>query len=158
MAELIQNMNGHLAAQDTNIQAMEKMHAKIAILQEEVKALHAESQTCDSQLRNANVMLTAQGNHTTMLMDAYESIHQCVVPNQTIPHFNNATFFPPASQSAPYSHGMSARQAQVMEQLYFNLTPVLSTIASNSMSNIAGPSGSQINCPSSESASGSGPA
>ncbi|KAG1879007.1 uncharacterized protein F5891DRAFT_1204396 [Suillus fuscotomentosus] len=157
MAELIQNMNGRLAAQDTDIRAMEKMHAKMAILQEEVKALHAESQTRDSQLRNADAMLTAQGNCTAVLMDAYESICQCVVPNQTVPHFSNATFFPPASQSAPYSQGMSAGQAQVMEQLYFNLTPVPSTIAGNSVSNIAEPSGSQINCPSSESASGRGP-
>ncbi|KAG2079942.1 uncharacterized protein F5147DRAFT_784639 [Suillus discolor] len=95
MAELVQIMNAHLAAQDTDIRAMEKMCAEIAILQEEVKALHAKSQTHEGQIRSTDSMLTAQGHRTAVLMDAYESIRQCVVPNPPIPHFNNAVFFPP---------------------------------------------------------------
>ncbi|KAG1859425.1 hypothetical protein C8R48DRAFT_774763 [Suillus tomentosus] len=95
MAELVQIMNACLAAQDTDIRAMEKMCAEIAGLQEEVKALHAKSQTCEAQIQNTDAMLTAQGHCTAILMDAYESIRQCVVPNPPIPHFNNAVFFPP---------------------------------------------------------------
>ncbi|KAG2102541.1 uncharacterized protein F5147DRAFT_776288 [Suillus discolor] len=162
MAELVQIMNGRLAAQDTDIRAMEKMCAEIAVLQEEVKALHAESQTREAQIRSADAMLTAQGHRTAVLMDAYESIRQRVVPNPPIPHFNNAVFFPPAGHPVPYSQGMSARQAQAMEQLYFNFTPGPSTITGTSVPSIAaahaGPSGSQINCPFGESASGKGPA
>ncbi|KAG2108901.1 uncharacterized protein F5147DRAFT_652498 [Suillus discolor] len=161
MAELIQNMNPRLTAQDTDIRAMEKMRAEIEILQEEVKALHAESQTRESQIRNTDAMLTAQGNCTAVLMDAYESLCQRVVPNQTVPHFNNATFFPPAGHTATYSQGMSAGQAQAMERLYFNLTPVPSMITGNSVPNIATrarPSGSQTNRPSGKLASGRSPA
>ncbi|KAG1820784.1 hypothetical protein EV424DRAFT_1539318 [Suillus variegatus] len=162
MAELVQIMNGRLAAQDTDIQAMEKMCAKITRLQEEVKALHAESQTHEAQIRSADAMLTAQGHCTAVLMDAYESIQQCVVPNPPVPHFNNAVFFPPTGHPVPYSQGMSTRQVQAMEQLYFNFTPGPSTIAGTSAPSIAaahaGPSGSQINHPFGELASGKGPA
>ncbi|KAG1905616.1 uncharacterized protein F5891DRAFT_1182680 [Suillus fuscotomentosus] len=163
MAELVQTMNARLGAQDTDIHTMEKMCAEITILQEEVKALHAESQTRETQIWNADAMLTAQGNCTAVLMDAYESIHQCVVPNLPVPpHFNNAVFFPAAGHTAPYSQGMSAGQAQAMEWLYFNFTPGPSMIASNSILNIAathaGPSGSQTNPPSSELASRKVPA
>lgn len=162
MAELVQIMNGRLAAQDTDIRAMEKMHAEITGLQEEVKALHAESQTREAQIRSADAMLTAQGHCTAVLMDAYESIWQCVVPNPPVPHFNNAVFFPPTGHPVPYSQGMSTRQAQAMERLYFNFTPGPSTITGTSTPSIAathaGPSGSQINCPFGESASGKGSA
>ncbi|KAG1900029.1 uncharacterized protein F5891DRAFT_1189119 [Suillus fuscotomentosus] len=162
MAELVQIMNARLAAQDTDIRAMEKMRAEVAGLQEEVKALHAESQTREAQIRSADAVLTAQGHHTAVLMDAYESIWQCVVPNPPVPHFNNAVLFPPAGHPVPYSQGMSAGQAQAMEWLYFNFTPGPSTIAGTSIPSIsaahAGPSGSQITRPSGESASGKGPA
>ncbi|KAG1842588.1 hypothetical protein C8R48DRAFT_781026 [Suillus tomentosus] len=162
MAELVQIMNARLAAQDTDIRAMEKMRAEVAGLQEEVKALHAESQTREAQIRSADAVLTAQGHRTAVLMDAYESIRQRVVPNPPVPHFNNAVFFPPAGHPVPYSQGMSAGQAQAMERLYFNFTPGPSTIAGTSVPSIsathAGPSGSQITRPSGESASGKGPA
>ncbi|KAG1799144.1 hypothetical protein EV424DRAFT_1546074 [Suillus variegatus] len=141
MAELVQIMNGRLAAQDTDIRAMEKICAEITGLQEEVKALHAESQTREAQIRSADAMLTAQGHCTAVLMDAYESIWQCVVPNPPVPHFNNAVFFPPTGHPVPYSP---------------------STITGTSTPSIAathaGPSGSQINCPFGESASGKGSA
>ncbi|KAG2119464.1 uncharacterized protein F5147DRAFT_647422 [Suillus discolor] len=150
-----------MTLEDTDIRAMEKMCAEIAILQEEVKALHAKPQTREGQIRSTESMLTAQGNRTAVLMNAYESIRQRVVPSPPVPHFNNAVFFPPTGHTVPYSQGMSAGQAQAMERLYFNFTPGPSTIAGASIPSIAatraGPSGSQINQPSSESASGKGP-
>ncbi|KAG1828933.1 hypothetical protein EV424DRAFT_1536165 [Suillus variegatus] len=91
----VQDTINDLQTQDTDIRAMEKMCAEIAGLQEEVKALHAESQIREAQIRSADAMLTAQGHCTAVLMDAYESIWQRVVPNPPVPHFNNAVFFPP---------------------------------------------------------------
>ncbi|KAG1895717.1 uncharacterized protein F5891DRAFT_1193892 [Suillus fuscotomentosus] len=94
---------------------------------EEVKALHAESQHHEAQLWSAEAKVASNGTSTAILSDAYESLQQHVVSNVSLPHFNHAMFFPPISHGTPYTQSMSSRQAQAMEQLYFNFIPGLST-------------------------------
>lgn len=132
--KLVNTMQVWLAAQDTKICTMETLCADIAILQEEVKTLHAESQRRDAQLRSAEAWVTSQGTSTTLLMDAYESLRKHIIPDLSGPsHFNHGMFFPPAGQvpSAgdipPASLDMTIGQTQAMEHLYFNLTPGPST-------------------------------
>ncbi|KAG1889096.1 uncharacterized protein F5891DRAFT_1198753 [Suillus fuscotomentosus] len=127
-ANSLDALNVHVAAQDAEMKTMERLHANVAMLQEQVRVLHAESRTHENQLRAADVKLASQGSTTAVLQDAYESLQQCLIPTPSIPpHYNNAVFFPGSSHQTPYSHGPSVSQAQAMERLYFNFTPGPST-------------------------------
>ncbi|KAG1804570.1 hypothetical protein EV424DRAFT_1351270 [Suillus variegatus] len=140
--KLVNTMQVWLAAQDAKICTMETLCADIAILQEEVKTLHAESQRRDAQLRSAEAWVTSQGTSTTLLMDAYESLRKHIIPDLSGPsHFNHGMFFPPAGQvpSAgdipPASLDMTVGQTRAMEHLYFNLTPVFECLESYMVAN-----------------------
>ncbi|KAG1861001.1 hypothetical protein C8R48DRAFT_673577 [Suillus tomentosus] len=127
-ANSLDALNVRVAAQDAEMKTMERLHADVAVLQEQVRVLHAESRTHENQLRAADVKLASQGSTTAVLQDAYESLRQCLIPTPSIPpHYNNAVFFPGSSHQTPYSHGPSVSQAQAMERLYFNFTPGPST-------------------------------
>lgn len=127
-ANSLDALNVRVAAQDAEIKTMETLHADVAVLQEQVHALHAESRTHENQLRAADMKLASQGSTTAVLQDAYESLRQCLIPTLSLPpHYNNAVFFPGSSHQTPYSHSHSLSQAQAMERLYFNFTPGPST-------------------------------
>lgn len=67
-------LNVHMAAQDAKMRNMEMLHTDITVLQEQVHALHAESQTHENQLCAADVKLASQGNTTALLQDTYEAL------------------------------------------------------------------------------------
>ncbi|KAG2058795.1 hypothetical protein BDR06DRAFT_1028198 [Suillus hirtellus] len=127
-ANSLDALNVHVATQDAEMKTMERLHTDVAVLQEQVRVLHAESRTHENQLCAADVKLASQGSTTAVLQDTYESLRQHLIPTPSIPpHYNNAVFFPGSSHQTPYSHGPSVSQAQAMERLYFNFTPGLST-------------------------------
>ncbi|KAG1786192.1 uncharacterized protein HD556DRAFT_1449928 [Suillus plorans] len=130
-AESLEVLNIRVAAQDVEMRSIETLHADVAVLQEQVRALHEESRTHENQLRAADVKLASQGSTTAVLQDAYEALRQCLIPTPSIPpHYNNAVFFPPSHQHQhPYNQGLSVGQAQAMERMYFNFTPGPSTAA-----------------------------
>ncbi|KAG1868821.1 hypothetical protein C8R48DRAFT_771588 [Suillus tomentosus] len=130
-AESLEALNIRVAAQDVEMRSIETLHADVAVLQEQVRALHEESRTHKNQLRAADVKLASQGSTTAVLQDAYEALRQRLIPTPSIPpHYNNAVFFPPSHQHQhPYNQGLSVGQAQAMERMYFNFTPGPSTAA-----------------------------
>ncbi|KAG1906162.1 uncharacterized protein F5891DRAFT_1182365 [Suillus fuscotomentosus] len=65
---------------DAEMKTMERLHADVAVLQEQVRVLHAESRTHENQLRAADVKLASQGSTTAVLQDAYESLRQLFDP------------------------------------------------------------------------------
>ncbi|KAG1794025.1 hypothetical protein EV424DRAFT_1548133 [Suillus variegatus] len=130
-AESLEALNVCVAAQDVEMRSTETLHTDVAMLQEQVRALHEESRTHDNQLHAADVKLASQGSAIAILPDAYEALRQCLIPTPSIPpHYNNTMFFPASHQhQPPYNQSLSVGQAQAMERMYLNFTPGLSMAA-----------------------------
>ncbi|KAG1834667.1 hypothetical protein DFJ58DRAFT_847560 [Suillus subalutaceus] len=79
--ELLEAMKVRLAAHDTDIQTLDGMRTELAALQEDVKAVQAESRTREEQLQAAEAKLALQSCTTAVLQDAYEALWQHVVSN-----------------------------------------------------------------------------
>ncbi|KAG1805124.1 hypothetical protein EV424DRAFT_1544510 [Suillus variegatus] len=117
-AESLEALNVCVATQDVEMRSIETLHAKVAVLQEQVRALHEEPRTHDNQLCAADAKLASQGSTIAVLQDAYEALQQCLIPTpSTPPHYNNTI----------------VGQAQAMERMYFNFTPRPSTAAGPSV-------------------------
>ncbi|KAG2114220.1 uncharacterized protein F5147DRAFT_770217 [Suillus discolor] len=124
-ADSLEALNVRVAAQDAKMCSMETLHADVAMLQDQICTLQAESRTHENQLRAADVKLASQGSTTAVLQDAYEALRQFLIPTPSIPpHYNNTVFFPASHQhQVSYNQSLSVGQAQAMERLYFNFTP-----------------------------------
>ncbi|KAG2058444.1 hypothetical protein BDR06DRAFT_968455 [Suillus hirtellus] len=65
--ESLEALNVHMAAQDAEMRNMETLYTDVTVLQKQVRALHAKSQTHENQLCAADVKLAFQGNTTALL-------------------------------------------------------------------------------------------
>ncbi|KAG1801907.1 hypothetical protein EV424DRAFT_1545307 [Suillus variegatus] len=112
-AKSLEALNVHVAAQDVEMHSMKILHANVAVLQEQVCALHEESQTHDNQLHAADVKLASQGSTIAILQDVYEALWQRLIPTPSIPpHYNHTMFFHASHQhQPPYNQNLKPSMA-----------------------------------------------
>ncbi|KAG1829904.1 hypothetical protein F4604DRAFT_1947373 [Suillus subluteus] len=83
--ELLDAIKVRLAAHDADIRTLDGMRTELTALQEDVKAVQAESRTQEEQLQAVEAKLASQSHTTAILQDTYEALQQHVVSNVSIP-------------------------------------------------------------------------
>ncbi|KAG1847074.1 hypothetical protein F4604DRAFT_1688193 [Suillus subluteus] len=121
--KLLEAIKVRLAAHDADIQTLDGMCMELAALQEDVKAVQAESRTQEEQLQAAEAKLASQSHTTAVLQDTYEALRQQVVSNV---------------YGTSYNQGFMLAQVHAMEQMFLNFTLGPSTVGRPSVANSTG--------------------